>query len=101
MREIRSKPPTHTARKNTTQRQINYDSINWDANNTSYMLFPSEKQQTIPDAMYMNDTTDIRLCYRCGGEGHIRKYCNVNVNCEFCKSYTHHMSVCRSYANFV
>ena len=101
MREIRSKPPTHTARKNTTQRQINYDSINWDANNTSYMLLPLEKQQTVPDAMYMNDTTDIRLCYRCGGEGHIRKYCNINVHCEFCKSYTHHTSICRSYANFV
>ena len=101
MREIRSKPPAHTARKNNTRRQINYDSINWDANNTSYMLLPSVKQQTVPDAMYINDTTDIRLCYRCGGEGHIRKYCNINVHCEFCKSYTHHTSVCRSYANFV
>ena len=101
MREIRSKPPTHTARKKNTQRQINYDSINWDANNTSYMLLPSEKQQTVPDAMSINDTTDIRLCYRCGGEGHIRKYCNINVHCEFCKSYTHHTSVCRSYANFM
>ena len=49
----------------------------------------------------MNDTTDIRLCHRCGGEGHIRKYCNINVHCDFCKSYSHHTSVCRSYANFV
>ena len=101
MREIRNKPPTHTTRRNTTRRQINYDSINWDVNNTSYMLLPSENQQMAPDAMYMNNTTDIRLCYRCRGEGHIRKYCNINVHCEFCKSYTHHTSVCRSYANFV
>ena len=101
MRGIRNKPPTHTARRNTTRRQINYDSINWDANNTSYMLLPLENQQMAPDVMYMNNTTDIRLCYRCGGEGHIRKYCNINVHCEFCKSYTHHTSVCRSYANFV
>ena len=36
-----------------------------------------------------------------GGEGHIRKYCNTNVYCEFCKSYSHDTSVCRSYANFV
>ena len=49
----------------------------------------------------MNDTTDIRLCHRCGGEGHIRKYCSINVHCDFCKSYSHHTSVCRSYANFV
>ena len=65
------------------------------------MLLPLEKQQTVRDAMYMNDTTDIRLCYRYGGEGHIRKYCNINIHCEFCKLYTHHTSVCRSYANFV
>ena len=65
------------------------------------MPLPSAKQQTVPDAMSINDTTDIRLCYRCGGEGHVRKYCNINVHCEFCKSYTHHTSVCRSYANFV
>ena len=101
MREVTSKPPTHTARKNNTRRQINYDSINWDANNTSYMLLPSEKQQMIPNATYMNATTDFRLCYRCGGEEHIKNHCNVNVHCKFCKSYTHHTSVCRSYANFV
>ena len=101
MREIRSKPPTHIARNNNTRRQINYDSINWDANNTSYMPLPSGKQQTVPDAMSINDTTDIRLCYRCGGEGHVRKYCNINVHCEFCKLYTHCTSICRSYANFM
>ena len=72
--------------------------MNWDGNNTSYMPLLSGKQQTIPDHLSINDTTDIRLC---GGEGHIRKYCNINVHCEFCKSYTHHTSVCRSYANFV
>ena len=49
----------------------------------------------------MNDMTDICLCHRCGREGHIRKYCSVNVHCDFCKSYSHHTSVCRSYANFV
>ena len=49
----------------------------------------------------MNDTTDIRLWHRCGGEGHIRKYCSINVHCDFCKSYSHHTSVCRLYANFV
>ena len=49
----------------------------------------------------MNDMTDIRLCHRCGREGHIRKYCNINVHCNFCKSYSHHTSVCRSYANFM
>ena len=68
MREIRSKPPTHIARNNKTRRQINYDSINWDADNTSYMALPSEKQQIVPGAMSINDTTDIKLCYRCGGK---------------------------------
>ena len=62
MKEIRSKPPTHIARNNKTRRQINYDSINWDANNTSYMALPLEKQQIVPDVMSINNTTDIKLC---------------------------------------
>ena len=61
-KEIRSKPPTHIARNNNTRRQINYDSINWDVNNTSYMALLLEKQQIVPDVMSINDTTDIKLC---------------------------------------
>ena len=63
------------------------------------MPLPNGRQQL--EQFSINDTTDIRMCYRCGEEGHIRKYCNTNVHCEFCKSYTHHTSVCRSYANFI
>ena len=100
-RDVRNKPPTYTARTNNTRRQINYDSMNWDGNNTSYMPLPSGRQQVALEQFSINNTTDIRLCYRCGEEGHIRKYCNTNVHCEFCKSYTHHTSVCRSYANFM
>ena len=75
--------------------------MNWDGNNTSYMPLLSGRQQIVLEQFSINDTTDIRLCYRCGEEGHIRKYCNTNVHCEFCKSYSHHTSVCRSYANFM
>ena len=75
--------------------------MNWDGNNTLYMPLPSGRQQIVLEQFSINNTTDIRLCYRCGEEGHIRKYCNTNVHCEFCKSYTHHTSVCRSYANFM
>ena len=100
-RDVRSKPPTYTTRASNTGRQINYDSMNWDGNNTSYMQLPSGRQQIVLEQFSTNDTTDIRLCYRCGEEGHIRKYCYANIHCEFCKSYTHHTSVCRSYANFM
>ena len=100
-RDIRSKPPTYTTRASNTRRQINYNSMNWDGNNTLYMQLPSGRQQIVLEQFSINDTTDIRLCYRCGEEGHIRKYCNTNIHCEFCKSYTHHTSVCRSYANFM
>ena len=65
------------------------------------MPLPSRKQQIVPEQFSINDNIDIRLCYRCGEEGHVRKYCNTNIHSEFCKSYTHHISVCRSYANFV
>ena len=100
-RDVRSKPPAYTATANTTRWQITYDNMNWDGNNTSYMPLPMGRQQMALEQFSINDTTDIRLCYRCGEEGHIRKYCNTNIHCEFCKSYTHHTSVCRSYANFV
>ena len=88
IREDRSKPPTYTARTNNTRKQINYDNMNWDGNNTSYMPLPSGRQQTVPHHFSINNTTDVRLCYRCGEEGHVRKYCNTNIHCEFCKSYT-------------
>ena len=100
-RELRSKPPVHNTRNTNTRRQITYDSVPWEGNDTSYLHLPSTRQQVGLEQFSMNDTTDIRLCHRCGGEGHIRKYCSINVHCDFCKSYSHHTSVCRSYANFV
>ena len=75
--------------------------MNWDGNNTSYLQLPDRRHQGSLEQFSINDTTDIRLCHRCGGEGHIRKFCNINIHCNFCKSYSHHTSVCRSYANFV
>ena len=100
-REIRSKPPVHNTRNTNTRRQITYDNVLWEGNDTSYLHLPNTRQQVGLEQFSMNDTTDIRLCHRCGGEGHIRKYCSINVHCDFCKSYSHHTSVCRSYANFV
>ena len=88
-------------RSNNIRRQINYNNVPWEGNNTSYLQLPSTRQQTALKQFSMNDMTDIRLCHRCRGEGHIRKYCNSNVHCDFCKSYSHHTLVCRSYANFV
>ena len=87
-------------RSNNTRCQINYDNAPWEGNNTSYLQLPNTRQQTALEQFSMNDTIDIRLCHRCGREGHIRKYCNANIHCDFCKSYSHHTLVCRSYANF-
>ena len=100
-RDIRGKPPVYSARNNNTRCQINYDNVPWDEYDTSYLQLPNTRQQTGLEQFSMNDMTDIRLCHRCGGEGHIRKYCSINVHCDFCKSYSHHTSVCRPYANFV
>ena len=101
IRDIRVKLPAHSTRKNNTRCQINYDNVPLDGNDTSYLQLPNTRQQTGLEQFSINDKTDIHLCHKCGGEGHIRKYCNVNVHCDFCKSYSHHTSVCRSYANFV
>lgn len=100
-KDIRSKPPVHSMRTQGTRQHINYDGMNWEGNNTSYLQLPSGRQNTVMEQASPNDTVDIRLCHRCGGEVHIRKYCNVNVYCEFCKSYSYDTSVCRSCANFV
>ena len=101
VRDIKGKPPVFSARSSNARHQINYDNAPWEGNDTSYLQLPNQRQQTGLEQYSMNDTADIRLCHRCGGEGHIRKYCNINVHCDFCKSYSHHISVCRSYANFV
>ena len=100
-KDIRSKPPVHTMRTQGTRQQINYATMNCEGNNTLYLQLPSGRQNTAMEQAFANDTADIRLCHRCGGEGHIRKYCNMNVYCEFCKSYSHDTSVCRLYANFI
>ena len=100
-RNPQNKPPVHSTRVNNTRCQINYDNLYWEGNDTSYLQMPNIKQQPVLEQFSINDTMDIRLCHQCGGEGHIRKYCNVNVHCDFCKSYSHHTSVCRLYANFV
>ena len=100
-KDIRGKPPVYSIRNTSTTRQINYNNVLWEGNDTSYLQFPNTRQQMGLEQFSMNDTTDIRLCHRCGGEGHIRKYCSINVHCDFCKSYSHHTSVCRLYASFV
>ena len=100
-KNTRGKPPVYNTRSNNTRCQINYDNATWEGNDTSYLHLPNTRQQTVLEQFSMNDTTDIRLCHRCGGGGHIRKYCNANIHCDFCKSYSHHTLVCRSYANFV
>ena len=95
VRDLRGKLPVHNTRNNNTRRQINYDNVPWDGNNISYLQLPNTRQQTGLEQFSMNNMTDICLCHRCGGEGHIRKYYSVNVHCDFCKSYSHHTSVCR------
>ena len=100
-KEVRSKPQVYTTRASGTRQQINYDNVNWDGNNTSYLQLPDGRQQGPLEQFSINNTTDIRLCHRCREQGHIRKFCNTNVHCDFCKSYSHHTSVCRSYANFI
>ena len=98
-RDPRSKPRVYGGRSNNTPRQIHYDS--WGGNDTSYLQIPTARHETVLEQFSINDTTDIRICYRCGGEGHIKKFCGLNVHFDFCKSYSHHTSVCRSYVNFV
>ena len=55
---------------------------------TSYMQLPPVGQ-------------DNRICGKCGQQGHVKRYCLANVNCDFCKTKSHATLACRTYANFV
>ena len=44
---------------------------------------------------------DNRICGKCGQQGHVKRYCLANANCDFCKTKSHATLACRTYANFV
>ena len=101
-----SKPPAHNNKP--TKRQIEYDSMNqprqqqsvdWNQN-SPYLPPQGNKNRLQLEQSYVYDTPEVRICYRCGYEGHIKRYCNSSVYCDYCKTYTHHTSVCRSYQRY-
>ena len=55
---------------------------------TSYMQLPPVGQ-------------DKRICGKCGNQGHVKRQCLANVNCDFCKTKSHATLACRTYANFI
>ena len=100
---IQGKPPTHNTKP--ARRQINYDSMTqpqhqhnpgW-GDNSPHMQIPVDKSRTHMEQFSLNGTPETKICYRCGYEGHIKRYCNNYVYCDYCRTYSHHTSVCRSY----
>ena len=55
---------------------------------TSYMQLPFVEQNS-------------KICGKCGEQGHVKRQCTANVACDFCKTKSHSMLACRTYANFV
>ena len=55
---------------------------------TSYMHLPLEGQE-------------VKMCSKCGGQGHVKRQCRTNVTCDFCKTKSHATMACRTYANFI
>ena len=103
---VQGKPPTHNTRP--AKRQINYDSTiqpqgppntNWEQN-SPYIDGLGNKSHTRTEQFISNDSPETKICYRCGYEGHIKRYCNNHVYCDYCRTYTHHTSVCRSYQRY-
>ena len=106
--QVQGKPPVHNVK--STRRQIDYDNMNmghttnnhnptWETS-SAYMQLPGDRQRTNLEQFSINGTPERKVCYRCGYEGHIKKYCNNQVYCEFCRTYSHHTSVCRSYSRY-
>ena len=69
--------------------------------NTSYMQLPVDKGRTQMEQFSLNGTPEPKICYRCGYEGHIKRHCNNYVYCDYCRTYSHHTSVCRSYQRHI
>ena len=61
------------------------------------MQLPVDKGRTQMEQFSLSGTPETKICYRCGYEGHIKRYCNNHVYCDYCRTYTHHTSVCRSH----
>ena len=100
---VQGKPPAHNTKP--ARRQINYEGMtqpreqqnpSW-GNNSPYLHPPGDKSRTQMEQFSLNGTLEVRICCRCGYEGHIKRYCNNHVYCNYCRTYTHHTSVCRSY----
>ena len=75
---IQGKPPAHNTKP--ARRQINYDGMaqpqeqhnpGW-ANNSPYMQLPADKSRTHMEQFSLNGTPEVKICYRCGYEGHIK-----------------------------
>ena len=103
---IQGKPPTHNTKP--AKRQINYDNMtqpqeqrnhSW-GQDSPYLHLSREKNRTQMEQFSLNGTPEVKICYRCGYEGHIKRYCNNHVYCDYCRTYTHHTSVCRSYQRY-
>ena len=42
-----------------------------------------------------------KVCMKCGGTGHWKRYCRNTTWCKFCTSEMHATQACRRYANFI
>ena len=100
---MQGKPPTHNTKP--ARRQIDYDSMTqpqeqqnpgWESN-SPYRQLQVDKSHTHMEQFSLNGTPEAKICYRCGYEGHIKRYYNNYVYCDYCRTHTHHTSVCRLY----
>ena len=80
--------------------QPQYQHNHGGVDNSPYMQIPVDKSRSHMEQFSLNGTPEAKICYRCGYEGLIRRYCNNDVYCDYCRTYTHHTSVCRSYQRY-
>ena len=77
----------HDQPRGTMQTQENYprqdNQLQGLHNTTTYMTLPNSTQN--------------KICGRCGLMGHIKRMCKEEVYCRYCKTYTHTAAACRTY----
>ena len=106
--EVKQNYPT-TQRANTKIREPNV--VNTYQNQLPHQVW-KEHEVSHPDSYlqgrhntttYMNlpNLIQYKTCGRCGLIGHIKKECREEVYCKFCRTSSHSIRACRTYANFL
>ena len=84
---------------NTYQNQLPHQG--WKEHEVSHPDSYLQGRQNTTTYMNLPNLIQNKMCGRCGLTGHIKKQCREEVYCKFCRTSSHSIRACRTYANFL